>query len=192
MITVSVSTAEEDGNYDRYICLAGVIVFTLILMIWTFSHFRKRRRMQEMAWSLDEGLEVGRVKCTNCNKPVPEDVDECPHCHEPFEGTEEVCPFCDTKLPGGAKKCPLCKKRFTGKKGKVSKEKLACPECGAVVERDQKVCPGCDLDLREVFKLKTKKGKAAEKKGDVYMCSICGGDVKESDETCGKCGIRFS
>jgi RNA polymerase subunit RPABC4/transcription elongation factor Spt4 len=190
-ISISVSKAEEESNFNRYFCLVGVILFTLVLMFWTFSQFRKRKRMQEAEWDAEEEDE-GNVKCTNCNKPVPGDVDECPHCHEPFEGIEEVCPFCETKVPKGATKCPLCKKRFKGfKKKGAPKGRLSCPKCGAVVDKDMKTCPGCDSDLKQIMKLKTKKGKAAEKKKDVYMCSMCGADVKEGDDVCGKCGVRF-
>jgi len=188
-----VRSKEEDNPYDRYICLVLIIIVTLVLMIWTFRQFKKRRDAQDQMFASDGGEVDTGIRCTECDKPVPEDAKECPHCKESFVGTEEVCPFCETNIPKGAQKCPLCKKRFKSEqeKGKDS-PKFNCPHCEAVVDPGQKKCPGCDADISKTTTLKTKKGKAAEKMGEMYMCSICGGDVKESEPKCKKCGTKFA
>lgn len=192
---VKVKQKEEDqSDTIRYICLGIVIVGTILLMLWTIRSLRKRAKSAESTFEDQE--DAYRIKCTNCGKPVDERDVECPHCGEYFEGVEEICPFCDSSVPRGASRCPLCKKKFkpNTKKGKTTddKKKMECPECGAVVDLGTKICPGCDHSFgKERSTLRTKKGKKAEKQGEVFMCSICGGDVTEKESKCPDCGAEF-
>jgi len=179
--------SKEETNYLKYLCIASIIATTLILMLITFRYFQQRRKALAKA---EAGPQDARVTCSNCGKPIDENMNICPHCKEHLDGEEQICPFCKTKVPEGASRCPLCKKRFV-REASAPKKKPTCPECGAVVDELKGPCPGCGKELDAKKGIVTPHGKKAEKKGDAYMCSQCGGEARDGDRKCPKCGVVF-
>jgi RNA polymerase subunit RPABC4/transcription elongation factor Spt4 len=191
-INVTVSQHQEVGgtSYTRYICIGIIAVVTILVMVLTYRYYKKAKEQMKKQM---ERPPRSKIICSKCSKMVDDDLEKCPHCGAKFTGEEYYCPFCKTLIPEGATKCPFCKKTFTKKEPNgTGKEKMACPKCGAVVGINERICPGCDHDFSKGRKLKTKTGRSGEHKGDVYMCSLCGADVKESEGRCPKCGAKFS
>lgn len=157
-----------------------------------------------------EYFEGEELECPNCKSILSEDDKSCPKCGKVFE-----------KEPEYKDKDKIQKKKLDDSENEIKKpEKLFCSECGGVVNANETRCPGCGLlfekdDLEVGVKKKKEKQKQSDKQmkvakkitraqeeqkkkkkedlvaDELYMCSICGAEIKGDLKKCPKCGTEF-
>jgi len=155
--------------------------------------------------------------CPHCGEYFEEEEFQCPICKTILSEDDKSCPKCGKvfeKEPEDKDKNKMQKKKS------YEPEKLFCSECGGVVKASETRCPGCGLlfetdDLKAGVKKKkekqiqsdklkkkarkiTKAQEESRKRKDedsvadeLYMCSICGVEIKGDLKKCPKCGTEF-
>ncbi len=158
-----------------------------------------------------EYFEGEELLCPVCKSIVSENDKICPNCGKVF----------DTKSHKKGSGTKQTSSTSTTEKDVRKSEKIYCSECGGVVGDKDIRCPGCgllfnggidSLKIHPQNKIKKMKrninGKIAtkvtakeesklNKKEDkrhteeIYMCSICGAEIKGEATKCVKCGTEF-
>jgi len=155
--------------------------------------------------------------CPHCGEYFEEEEFQCPNCKTILSEDDKSCPKCGKvfeKEPEDKDKNKMQKKKS------YEPEKLFCSECGGVVKASETRCPGCGLlfetdglkagvkkkkekqiqsdKLKKKARKITKAQEESRKRKDedsvadeLYMCSICGAEIKGDLKKCPKCGTEF-
>ena len=113
------------------------------------------------------------------------------------------CPACGFRVTGSEGNCPRCGAKFGGR------ARFECPFCGETVSPGDERCPYCLVKFNE-FVSKTEErvsdrsidgllmeiieseAKQVKGEGKKLSCPTCSWMVDGSEDSCPKCGIRFS